>query len=71
MPKVEYNGYCHDSVGELIEQAFRRAVYRTPASERRIIWQFMPQFFADLELLQAEAWLLAHYGGPDDGQLDG
>jgi hypothetical protein len=34
------------------------------------MWQFMPQFSADLEL-QTEAWLLAHYGGPDDGQLDG
>lgn len=67
MSHVWYNDYGQSSVDELVEQAFRRAIYRTPARERQIVWQFMPRFFADLELLQTEAWLLAHYGNLDDG----
>lgn len=52
---------------ELVEQAFRRAVYRSPLHDREMLWRFMPLFLADIELLLSESWRLEHWGSLDEG----
>lgn len=58
MPPAVYLLSNQNSVDELVEQAFRRAVYRSPPCDREMLWRFMPLFLADVEPLLFEGWCL-------------
>lgn len=66
MPSAVYILSNQNDVDELVEQAFRRAVYRSPPHDREMLWRFMPLLFADIELLLFECWCLKHYGSIDE-----
>lgn len=50
---------------QLLEQAYRNAVFSSKSSWKPILWAFLPLLHSHLELLNAEKQALMDYGNFD------